>query len=102
MNTLDSVVDALARDPGRKFVFAEQVTCSSKFPTKLVIYFSFLHFALSSGDVSSISLPNESSLIFSFLAVLGQPLLLACLYHGCVVSFSKSESDPVSVHPPSS
>jgi hypothetical protein len=35
MNTLDSVVDALARDPGRKFVVAEQVTCSPKFPTGL-------------------------------------------------------------------
>uniref|UniRef100_A0A452XFA9 Glycoside hydrolase family 38 N-terminal domain-containing protein n=1 Tax=Aegilops tauschii subsp. strangulata TaxID=200361 RepID=A0A452XFA9_AEGTS len=32
MNTLDSVVDALARDPGRKFVVAEQVTCSPQFP----------------------------------------------------------------------
>jgi hypothetical protein len=38
MNTLDSVVDALARDPGRKFVVAEQVTRSPKFPTD---FFSF-------------------------------------------------------------
>ena len=47
MNTLDSVVDALARDPGRKFVVVEQVTRSPKFPIEFSSF--FVHFALPSG-----------------------------------------------------
>ena len=49
MNTLDSVVDALARDPGRKFVVAEQVTCSPKFPVEFssLLLWTFLPLFLS-------------------------------------------------------
>jgi hypothetical protein len=65
MNTLDSVVDALARDPGRKFVVAEQVTRSPKFPTEFS-FFSFFtllcHLARNAWfDISSHSLPNENT-----------------------------------------